>query len=476
MTPAARRILLGFIVLFGFFARASTYKVPILDHHAWRQADTASISRNFFRERFNILYPQIDQRGARSDGYVETGLEVFAFAVAAIARIAGFHPEIGRLLSACCFIVSCLLLWRFVRRRDDEETALVAVFLHAFGFPLLLFIERAFMNEALLICLSLSCLVAAQGYLAERSPISLVVLIAASSLIAAIKLPYLIIWGAVFGLFLEIDGRRIWRRWELWLMAAVNLSVAAAWYTHAHQLGVATGLSFGLADKLFDAGTVFSLDYPYLLLDRMMRDILEPIGLVAVGIGAWLAVRRRRWCEILGLFGFAAYLVLVALGNSQHDYYQLALMPIASVLAAPGILWLGERLSRSSDGRQVAVASLLGLAASCTFMRVASAHSWFEYAPEDVIMCEGIQHATAAGDRLLFIGDNNPQMLFCVDRKGWLLTPEESNETRIRDARQAGARLAILTRSLRRADVSGALEDAGPPILTSPTLQVYRLP
>jgi hypothetical protein len=280
----------------------------------------------------------------------------------------------------------------------------------------------------------------------------------------------------VFGLFLEADGRRAWRRWELWMMAAVDLTVAAAWYTHAHRLGVATGLSFGLTDKLFDAGTVFSLEYPYLLLDRMIRDILEPIGLVALGIGAWLAIRRARWCEILGLLGFAAYLVLVALGNSQHDYYQLALMPLASVLAAPGILWLARRLGGPSDRRHVALALLLGLAAFCTFVRLASAHSWFEYAPDDLVMCEALQRASAPGDRLLFIGDNNPQMLFCVDRKGWLLTAEESNALRIGDARQAGARLAILSRSLRRADVSRALEDAGPPILTSPTLQVYRLP
>ena len=77
-----------------------------------------------------------------------------------------------------------------MRRRDDEETALVAVFLHAFAFPLLLFIERAFMNEALLICLSLTCLVAAQAYLARRSVASLAALIIGSTLIATIKLPY----------------------------------------------------------------------------------------------------------------------------------------------------------------------------------------------------------------------------------------------------------------------------------------------
>src|SRR5262245_39519649 len=115
-TSPARSIALGFIVLFGFLARGATYKAPLLDHHGWRQSATAAIARNFARERFNILYPQIDSRGGRAEGYVETGLEVFAFVVAVVSRLAGFHHEIGRVLSALLFVASCLLVWRFVQR------------------------------------------------------------------------------------------------------------------------------------------------------------------------------------------------------------------------------------------------------------------------------------------------------------------------------------------------------------------------
>jgi hypothetical protein len=100
--------LLAFVALFGFMARAATYKSPLLDHHAWRQADTASIARNFLRERFNPFYPQIGQRRGQADGYVETGFELLAFLAATIALAVGFHPEIGRLLSTLCFVGSCL--------------------------------------------------------------------------------------------------------------------------------------------------------------------------------------------------------------------------------------------------------------------------------------------------------------------------------------------------------------------------------
>ena len=67
MTSAQQRLILAFLLLFGFCARAATFKSPLLDHHSWRQADTAAIARNFAREQFNIFYPQVDWRGDRTD-------------------------------------------------------------------------------------------------------------------------------------------------------------------------------------------------------------------------------------------------------------------------------------------------------------------------------------------------------------------------------------------------------------------------
>ena len=64
------------IITLGLMARALTYRSPLFDFHSWRQSDTAAVARNFLQERFNPLYPQIDQRGGRREGYVETGLEL----------------------------------------------------------------------------------------------------------------------------------------------------------------------------------------------------------------------------------------------------------------------------------------------------------------------------------------------------------------------------------------------------------------
>jgi hypothetical protein len=474
VSTSRARIALVFILLFGFFARAATYKSPLLDHHAWRQADTASIARNFVRERFNVLYPQVDQRGAQPYGYVETGLELFAFTVAAISKAGAFHPETGRLLSALLFLGSCWLAFAVVRQRYGTEPAVAAAFLYAFGFPLLLFIERAFMNEALLIFLSLACFRLTQRYLDRPRLLDGALLVVASSLIAAVKLPYLIVWGGIAGLFLERYGAKTLARWETWAIGIVNVLVAAAWYRHAHALAQTTGLSFGMTDKLFDPRLVFSLGFPAQMIWRLVRDILGPVGIVAAVVGAWLAVRERRWFEPLAVAAFLAYVVIVARGNAEHDYYQLALIPIAPVVAGRGVARLADAFARPRFDRTATAASLLAFAAFCTFARLASAHSWFEYSTDDVNLCEYLRTSSAADDRLLFLGDNDPKILFCADRKGWLLASFESTAERARAVQAEGARVAVLRRADVPHEAKAFVADAAQLVYSTPSADVYR--
>ena len=153
------------VITLRVLARALTFQSPIFDLHAWRQADTAAIARNFVNERFNPLYPQVDYRGSRADGYVESGLELYAFVVAGIGRVVGFSTELGRLLNTCLFAVAALLLYRFIAARYGVMSGLVGACIYAFGLPLTLYIDRAFMNESLLTLLTIVCLWSTQSYL-----------------------------------------------------------------------------------------------------------------------------------------------------------------------------------------------------------------------------------------------------------------------------------------------------------------------
>ena len=67
-------------------------------------------------------------------------------------------------------------------------------------------------------------------------------------------------------------------------------------------------------------------------------------------------------------------MLIDARGNYHHDYYQLAIMPLAPALGSLGIVRVVDRYVRPIR-REVCVAIVLGLAAAGTFVRHVSAHA-----------------------------------------------------------------------------------------------------
>lgn len=470
------RLILVAALSLGFMARVATYKSPLFDFHSWRQADTATIARNFATEYFNPLYPQIDARGAQPNGFVETGFEIHAFAVAVVAKVAGFDPALGRVLSALLFPITALLMFRFVRTRYGDDAGVVALVLWSFCLPLTLYMERAFMNEAALALLTVLCLRAAQQYCERSRPLDLAAMAVSSLVIAVVKPTYLIVWAPVLGLFLERYGTRALLRWELWTSGALSVAGGVLWFTHARTLAETTGLSFGLADKLFSTEILFSGEYLLKIARRLAADLLGPVGVVCVVVGTVLAVRRGKTAEALGLAGFGIYLVVVTGGNFHHNYYQLPVVPIAVVAASLGVTGIAAALARRRGWNRAGVLSLytgiLWLAAMTTFVRSVSAHNWYELDRSRQRLCEDVRPLLMPSDRVVFANERNPDVLFCLDRKGWLLNYHESNATYLRRFVAAGATIAII----RKGDaLQTDLEGMGARLVETPDYLAYRL-
>ena len=127
------------------------------------------------------------------------------------------------------------------------------------------------------------------------------------------------------------------------------------------------------------------------------------------------------------------------------------------------------------ERRDRLLAAALGLAVVASFVRAASAHSWYELDNDELAACRSIQSMSDAGDRVVIIGDKSPQLLFCIDRKGWLLGDYEADEARIRGIWHDGARLAVLLHSFDAPNLRRLLADNGRLVLNTPTLELYAL-
>ncbi len=468
-----RLLLIGILTL-GFMARAATVKSPVFDFHSWRQADTASIARNFVREDFNPLHPQVDFRGEQAVGYVETGFEAHAFIVATLAKVVGFSTDLGRMVSVLSFPLSGLLLFAFLRDRYGQAAAVTGTAIYAVGLPLTMYVDRAILNEPLLTLLTFASFRSAQVYLRDGRAGALAGLFLSMALIAIVKPTYLIAGAFVAGLFIERHGGRGLVRWELWAVGVAAIGAGVAWFQHARTLQAITGLSFGLTDKLFDAQLLFSGAFVSKIVVRLVKDVLGPLGMAGVIYGAIVARQSGRWAELLGLAAFLVYLGVVTTGNFAHNYYQLPIVPPAICAMALGIVTAVERMGQrrhwTSDRVIAGLATVVWLAALTTFIRAASAHSWYEVDYGRVHICEELVRTVPPEQRLAFLHYGSPDLLFCSDRKGWLLQDSEVDAKRLADLLDKNAVIVVETRF---SETVRLLERLGTPVTSTPAFVAF---
>jgi hypothetical protein len=131
-------------------------------------------------------------------------------------------------------------------------------------------------------------------------------------------------------------------------------------------------------------------------------------------------------------------------------------------------------LTDSPERRGSLLAVALGVAALSTFVRSASAHSWYEYPTSDVELCRSIGAVSAPRDRVVVLGSSDPKLLFCIDRKGWLL-PSPEDESALRTAWEGGARLVVVPRSFPDGSVRRFLAETGSVVLATIETDVVRL-
>jgi len=110
------------IFLWSFAVHLPGLFSPLLDNHAYRQCQTASMARNYVRHGMNFLNPEIDTAGVPQ----RTGTEfpIYSYILAAGFKVFGVHEILGRLLSMVLAAWGAVFLFLFVKRRLGERIAL----------------------------------------------------------------------------------------------------------------------------------------------------------------------------------------------------------------------------------------------------------------------------------------------------------------------------------------------------------------
>lgn len=442
MSARARILVLAVATL---VPRLLYVQSPITGHHAWRQADTAAMARNFESEGFDLLHPQIDWGGAAA-GHVESEFPIYSFAVAILYRLFGVADIWGRILSILCALVTVWALHRLVRENVNDGVAFWAALFYAV-VPLNVYFARAVMPESPMLMASVLGILFFSRWL-ERGGLGRYLASAAClSLAALLKLPALYLGLPLVVLAWRRHGARSLTRPQLWVWAVLVLAPVFLWYAHAHAIYRESGLTFGIWSASTDKwGSLAPLSSPKFYNDVFFKSIAERhltyAGFALVLIG--LCLRRRSRSE--GLFDWwlvavLVYFGLVPVGNQVHDYYQLPFTLPAAVFAGKA---LHRFLARRPRG--LASVAVLVLAVAVPVLSALRLGALYRKESRDTPLfrlAAAVAEHTRPGDLLIAVDRNDPIWLYRCNRKGWHANASDVTPEFLARRQAEGARFVV---------------------------------
>jgi hypothetical protein len=393
--------------------------------HSWRQSDTAAVARNYYEEGYRFAFPRIDWR-AGGPGHVEMEFPIYPFVSALGYRLAGGALGwIPRLLAVCGSLLGLIFLHRLVAEEIDEKTANWATLLFAV-LPLNVYYSRTIMPEAWMLAAGIGGVYffarwsrRGAGGGADRD---LIVSWALVTLSCLMKLPMLHIGLPLLYLAWRRHGVVLFGRSSMWLYGISVLSCVALWYLHAWWIRQTYGLSFGIggSGKWADLSPLLAVDfYETVLLEHIAKGHLTLLGVPLLLAG--ILMPRGEHTRGLLLFDFWAiafciFLVITAVGNMQHEYYQMPMVAVVCVyMARP--LARGPRWMRLGSMLLLAGVIVIGANKLRRYWALEDAS-----ASRQVRLAQLVQQRTPPDDLIIVAnGDGNwePTLLYLSHRKGW---------------------------------------------------------
>ncbi len=325
ITTDERVALAGLLILI-VALRAIRADQPIVENYIGRQIPTAMVARNLERGS-GFLRPQLDTAPLPNLFLVEP--PIFEAAVVGLRRATGWPLErSGRLVSALAMVLGGWGLFGLARRREGSRVALLALVAFAV-FPITLRYGRAFQPDALM----LGTLLAGLRCIDEHQAGGGVPWLILGGVWLATSLALKIV--AVYVLVPLISAIVRPPRARAIAPALVLVVPALLWYLSAATRLAEEGGSRASADngtiwlRVLIPTALFRVKTLRFVAWFLIVRAFTPLGL-ALAVGGLLG--RPRGDRLWFLWGGSALAALAVLaGKLHHEYYFLALAPVAAV-------------------------------------------------------------------------------------------------------------------------------------------------
>jgi len=406
------------ILLLSLGLRLYRINYPYLDHHSWRQTDTAMIAKNFYYRNFNILKPEVDWRG-NEPSVGEYEFQVTTFLSAILYIFFGIKDWVGRIVPILFSLLSIVYIYRLVKFYFEEIPALFTAFVYAI-LPLNLFFTRTPMPDSGMLFFSIASVFHYSKYIKGENIKEFVLALVFTSLAFLSKFPGLCVLPPLVFIAFGKYKHGVASKGKVWLFFLIALSVAAVYYGYMHHAADIKMYTYKIGADKWGSMQVWQSSLFYkTLYSRLTTVIFTQLGAVLLVCGIFLA--GKNFLFHVWLFSVILYFFAVGKGNQIHSYYQMPILPAGS-------LFIGLALYRIFQIRYVKYLSF-GLCTVLLYLSVSNVlplYRMYAYTSYEAAMkLKEIDSSQGVILSVLYRRDVMPELLYYADRKGWVISPEQ---------------------------------------------------
>ena len=414
--PSREIVVLAGLLVLALAVRLIKISQPYVDEWSFKQGTIAMIAENFYRNGFNIFYPQINWAG-NAAGYIGTEFPLVPFLASLLYIPFGVQEWIGRSVSVTFSVLALPFFYFLVKKVSNERSAAFAGVIYAVA-PLSIFASRSFISDMTSLGFSIAALYLFSEWLDRSNDRRLLLSAAAATTLAIlVKAPTAIIALPLAYMAWEQYRWKFIRQPKIWVFACLSMAFPIAWYTHAyfltmtyppHQFMGSDGLR--LEDLHFYASVG----------RRLVGSSLTPV--VAVGTLAGLFLPpATKYGRLFYWWLVAICLFIIAAGfGNRHPWYQLPLVPVAAAFAGRAFDFLLYRMraltaSRTAEHFGGAVLCLTLLAVSYVYVKPL-------YEPWATPLRKAgyqLNRITSPDALAVFVVDGDSSGIYYSRRKGW---------------------------------------------------------
>ncbi len=433
------------ILLLATLVRLYRVSYPLLDWHSWRQVDTVSVTQEYVNRGIDLLHPRYHDLSNIPSGKdnSEEGYRMveFPFLNAGIAWIFT-HQDIfdlvtlSRLVSIVMSIISLIALATLTKSIWGQKIAELTALTFAL-FPFNVYYSRVALPEPAAVLFATVSITAFHFWLSKKQFRWYLLSLVSLSLGLLIK-PFVAFFGPVYLALLLYH--RDWFFWnkQTWLERGSTLVFAPIaflpfwwWRTWIAQFPEGIPASNWLFNG--DGIRLRPAWFRWLGYERFTKLIWGYIGVVFAYLSLPNLSKKAQNQSALIFYAWwisiIAYLIVIAKGNVQHDYYQAIAMPIVALTTALGMVrlqtWTAANFALKFPKNKTR-AERIGWSISLSVFVLMLLSSWklvggyfnvnhWEY----VIAGAAVDHKVPADALVIAPAMGDTAFLFQTGRRGW---------------------------------------------------------